>query len=122
MHIMAAARYLEVGYRLRRANWEPEEYIYELAGMIEGIEISYSNIWDTQQEKIIEHRHIGSPGFFQFQMQDLLADDWEVITTGIRKDFNKSGNLEYQDEPDWDNYVCKGWGIDEEDEEDEEDE
>ncbi len=48
-------------------------------------------------------------------LEDLLADDWELITTGIRKHFGRHG-MEYDDDTDWDNWVPPkgGWNFDDE--------
>lgn len=62
MDIRTAAHYMKLGYRIRRSFWEPEEWVSEkLMG-------SYAM-------------------YYSFGMDDLLADDWELITDGIIKDF-----------------------------------
>lgn len=111
MNIVAAAHYLKAGYRIRRACWEPEEYLYEIGDMLEKREIHESTVFkDGKIERLryLGHNHIASIG-----LGELLADDWEVITEGIRKHYNKNASIEYNDEPDWDNYVCKGWDEEE---------
>ena len=113
MNISTAAIYMKKGYRVRRACWEPEEYISGIGDMLDKMEVYYLNIWDDKQRKIIEHRRIHSAGICQFEPEDLLADDWEIITTGIRKQFDEYGNIEYDDETDSDdNY--EGWYGEEE--------
>ena len=104
---------MQHGYRIRRTCWEPEEYLYEVGDMLEKREVHECAVAkDGKFENIryLDHCHIMPLG-----LKDLLADDWEIVTEGIRKNFNKHGSLEYIDEPDWDNYEPKGWG-DEEDE------
>lgn len=116
MDIATAAKYLKIGYRIRRACWELEEYVEECGDMLEKKEIHYSNVYNQETKKFEKHRYLSRwGGINPLGLSDLLAEDWEIITTGIRKQFNKYGNFEYDDEPDWDNYVCKGWG-DEDDE------
>jgi hypothetical protein len=58
MDIHIVAKYVELGYRVKRSTWG---------------ECSYLD-YDT----II---------YIKLSLQDLLAQDWEVITTGIVKDF-----------------------------------
>jgi len=105
MDIHAAASYLKSRYRIRRACWEPEEFIehnYELSKR----SVSYYSVWNKETKTIEKHRGIQDDDTFTvLTLEDLLATDWEVITTGIRKYFNKYGHLEYDDETDWDNYV-----------------
>jgi hypothetical protein len=114
MNIQTAARYLEIGYRVRRTSWEPEEYLHEMADALEKIEVHYGSTYDKDTKQIVERRYVSKWGSINpLGLQDMLADDWEVITTGIRKSFNKYGNLEYIDEPDWDNYEPKGWDYEE---------
>jgi hypothetical protein len=106
MDIKTASHYLKLGYRIRRTEWEPEEHLTELAGMIDRVEVNYSYQLDEETKTFVKRRYVGSGSLYSASLEDLLADDWEIITTGIRKQFNKHGNFEYEDEPDWDNYVC----------------
>lgn len=69
MDIHTAAHYMRSGYRIRRASWDPESWISEEA---------------MRRYPVT------------FVLRDLLADDWEVITQGIVKDFP----LTYADEVD----------------------
>ncbi len=107
MNILAAASYLKIGYRIRRSLWAIDSYLktdwwgdcefyyrykYFTIGKVDGI---------TQT---IEHSYIGG-GTYNLNVKDLLADDWEIITTGIRKHHNKYGLIEYDDDTDWDNYT-----------------
>ena len=118
MNISIAAHYLKIGYRIRRACWEPEEYLYELADMLERVEVHHSSSFNDKTAKFVEHRYVGHGGPALVFLQDLLADDWEIITTGIRKQFNKYGDFEYDDETDWDLYEPEdsSWGNEDEDE------
>ncbi len=111
MNLTTVAHYLHLGYRIRRTCWEPDEYMYEIGGMLQKMEAFYHS--EIQGGALIEKRSLVDSNIF-LMLGDLLADDWEIITTGIRKQFNKYGNFEYQDEPDWDNYVCRGWGEEDE--------
>jgi len=104
MDIKTAAHYLKIGYRIRRACWEPEEHLTEIADMIDRVEVGYSHRLDEETKTFVEQRYVGSGGLYSASLEDLLADDWEIVVVGIRKPFNKHGNLEYNDEPDWDNY------------------
>jgi len=101
MNIHLAAHYLKIGYRIRRPNWEPEELIYECAGMLNKREVHYYGVVDDKGHR--DCRSV-SDSSAPIMLEDLLADDWEIITTGIRKQFNKYGNFEYDDEPDWDTW------------------
>lgn len=112
MNLCIAAVYMNAGYRVRRASWEAGEYLTECAGMMEKqIWVEYGH-FNSETRKFEDVRHLSTEHINPIDLKDLLADDWEVITDGIRKDFNKYGNLEYNDEPDWDNYEPKGWGED----------
>ena len=114
MNIAIAAHYLSLGYRIRRSPWEPEEYISGIGTMLDRMEVYYLNIWDHEQKKIVKHRRINSAGICQFEPQDLVADDWQIITTGIRKDFNKYVHIEYDDEDlDSDEPSYGSWGFEE---------
>jgi hypothetical protein len=66
MDIVTAFKYRACGYRVRRAAWVWMFYI------------------DTHN-----HSHI------KLLAEDVLADDWEIVKTGIRSDF---GRIEYEDE------------------------
>jgi hypothetical protein len=72
MDIHTAAKYMKLGYRVNRTGWTAVVYAYNFHG----------TIWVA-------------PGNFilSFGMNDLLADDWEVITDGIVQDFP----ITYQD-------------------------
>lgn len=115
MDIRSAIHYLKQSYRIRRKSWKPEEYVYELIGLYKK-EVHESHSYSLQS-KTIETRYSIWDDFWQPTIEDLLADDWEAVTSNIRKHYNKHFNLEYDDEPDWDNYVCRGWGMDEEEDE-----
>jgi hypothetical protein len=113
MNIRAAAHYLKIGYRVRRSIWDQEQYLYEIAGMLEMVEVSYCSSWDHKTKTIVENRSVSSGNIANLQLEDIMADDWELITDGIRKHFNK-----YDDEPDWNNYKSdSSWDNQEEDEE-----
>lgn len=63
MDIQTAARYMKHGYRIRRASWTDEP-------------IKWLDIWKWED---------GEP--FPLYLDELLADDWEIITEGIVADF-----------------------------------
>lgn len=69
MDIHTAAKYMQHGYRVKRAGWQMIEYVYHTESGISG--------------KIKDGGHM----FVDFSLKDLLADDWELITEGIIKDF-----------------------------------
>jgi hypothetical protein len=58
MDIYTAAKYMQIGYRIRRTSWRNRYYIS----------------WDEML-------------FTKLFREDLVADDWEVITQGIIRDF-----------------------------------
>lgn len=115
MNIAIAAHYMNIGYRVRRTSWEPEEYLAGLAGMFQKQEVHYSNVWNAETKSFDEKRYVHSnTGYCGIDFQDLLADDWEIITTGIRKEFNKYGSFEYEDEEDWDTWKDNSfWAMEE---------
>ena|ERR1700722_11171762 len=106
MNITTAAHYMSLGYRIRRQCWEPEEYLSELCGLVDRVEVSYYG--HTDENGIdTDVREIGQASSAFFQLEDLLADDWEIVLEGIRKPFNKYDRLEYEDDIDHDNYNSK---------------
>jgi hypothetical protein len=115
MNISTAAHYLKIGYRIRRPHWEPEECITECADMLSRREVHYCNI--VKEGGFTKERYVSEGYNADLGLEELLADDWEIITTGIRKQFNKYGNFEYEDETDWDNYEpsYSHWGNEDED-------
>lgn len=111
MNIQTAAQYMVLGYRVRRVSWRPDMWIA-------------SSGLDIEKGTVFRHQHINDntgavtwedipsvDDMYTMDFADLLGDDYEVITTGIRKQFNKYGRVEYNDETDWDNYVPSkgGW-------------
>jgi hypothetical protein len=70
MDIQTAAKYADVGYRIKRASWDLNEWI---------------------SEEILRRHPIS------FTLPDLLANDWEIITVGIVKDFGDNGCVEYEE-------------------------
>lgn len=57
MDIQTAAKYMQHGYRIKRASWRGK--------------------WLSQDVLLDEYK----------QLENLLADDWEVITEGVVEDF-----------------------------------
>lgn len=116
MNIHTASTYLKLGYRVRRNCWDVEQHIYEIAGMLEMVEVSFTNSWDHKTKSIIPYRSVSSGNIANLQLEDIMADDWEIITDGIRKHFNCYQAIEYMDEPDWENYKSKSdWRNEEDD-------
>lgn len=72
MDIHTAAIYMGQGYRVKRLAWTSVDYVYEFQGRIMG---SFTNACTKGEFSL------------SFNLQDLLADDWEIITEGIVKDF-----------------------------------
>jgi hypothetical protein len=103
MNIATAVRYFEYGYRIRRSVWEPDEYLTECAGMLDKMEAHTYHEHDSNTGKSKECRTLSSTND-ALMVEDLLAEDWEVVLTGIRKPFNKYGLLEYEDDIDHDNW------------------
>lgn len=114
MDIQSAAKYMAHRYRIRRASWHPVDYLTNTGSWLTKHRHYVIHIWDHDLKEIVAHHREENTEMNALETEDLLADDWEVITTNIRKDFNKYGHVEYNDEPDWDNYVCSGWGDEEE--------
>lgn len=103
MNIIATAHYLKLGYRVRRSSWHVDSFVkLDCSDMPEFYD--RREYWSIGGGKTTHHTYIGG-GMNQMTVDDMLAEDWELITTGIRKHFNKYGNLEYDDDTDWDNYV-----------------
>lgn len=106
---------MQQGYRVRRASWHPLSYMkLDCCGEIQ--EYNQREYWSITKEGTKHHEYIGGGPEF-INAEEVLADDWEVITTGIRKEFSKHENgMEYEDDTDWDNYVSPkgGWFSDDE--------
>jgi hypothetical protein len=62
MDIHTAAQYMKLGYRIRRTSWGQDEWLEPDA------------FWDKIP-------------VYQIYLTELLATDWEIITTGIITDF-----------------------------------
>ena len=60
MDIQTAAKYAQEGYRITRTSWGPDVWISA----------------DTLRRHPVD-----------FSLDDLLADDWQIITDGIVRDF-----------------------------------
>lgn len=67
MDIVTAFKYRACGYRIRRTAWAPVFYI------------------DAYDGNFLAERLL---------IEDILADDWEIVLTGIKSDF---GRIEYED-------------------------
>lgn len=77
MDIQTAAHYLKNGYRIRRQGWREIGYAYTPdAHHISGHGILPPS-WTIKSFECS----------LSLSVDDLLADDWEVITEGIVKDF-----------------------------------
>ena len=115
MDIKAAAVYLKIGYRIRRASWHADCFIKtDSGGDIEFY--SRREYWSIGGGEMTHHSYIGG-GLNIMTIDDMLAEDWELITDGIRKHYNKHGDMEYEDDTDWDNYVAPKssyWGDEDE--------
>lgn len=72
MDIHTAAKYMSSGYRIRRTAWTSVDYVYDFHGRIMG---SFTNACTKGEFSL------------SLSLQDLLANDWEIITEGIVKDF-----------------------------------
>ena len=72
MDIHTAAKYMSSGYRVRRVAWTSVDYIYDSQGSIMG---SFTNACTKGEFSL------------SLSLQDLMADDWELITEGVIKHF-----------------------------------
>jgi hypothetical protein len=79
MDIHTAAGYMKHGYRIKRPVWKSVDYIYDFHGRIMG---SFSNSCTKGEFSL------------SLDLQDLLADDWELILEGIVNDF---GIIQYEE-------------------------
>lgn len=117
MDFRTVVSYMKHGYRVRRSSWEPESYMkLDCLGGFEQYHMRES--YTIKNGAIHKNRYL-SNCCSDIDINDVLAEDWELITTGIRKEFSKHENgMEYDDDTDWDNYVPPkgGWGFDDEDE------
>lgn len=72
MDIHTAAKYMSSGYRVKRVAWTSVDYIYDSQGSIMG---SFTNACTKGEFSL------------SLSLQDLIADDWELITEGVIKHF-----------------------------------
>lgn len=117
MNIFSAATYLKQGYRIKRSSWLPDSFMkLDVLGDVEQYhKMSYHTI---DKNGLTKHEYMGG-GLGNLSIDDLLAEDWEIIIIGIRKEFSKHEHgIEYEDDTDWDNYVPSkgGWNFDDEEE------
>jgi hypothetical protein len=111
MFLKDVAEELKKGYRVRRTSWIDDQIkTYMKADSRDGeLEIvSEFKGYHFEDNEMVEHRSM--QGFPNITLEEVLADDWEVITAGIRK-LNGRHGLEYDDDIDWDNWVPPkgGW-------------
>ena len=124
MDFVSAVKYMKHGYRARRASWHPKSYVKKgvLNELEDYHEMSSYRIGPDETGKTVTTKHTYMSGGWNndLDIDDFLADDWELITTGIRKEFSKHENgIEYNDDTDWDNYVPPKGGWFSDDDEDE---
>jgi len=111
MDFRSAVVYMKSGYRVRRSSWHPKSYM-KLSIMGDIQQYHEREYWSISKEGTKHHVYIGG-GDEYVNAEEILAEDWELITTGIRKEFSKHENgMEYEDDTDWDNYVST-WDYDE---------
>lgn len=123
MDFVSACRYMKHGYRVRRSIWAPDSYL-KLGVLGELVDYARTESFTIGKDengnaKTIMHSYISGGWGNDLVVDDMLADDWELITTGIRKEFSKHENgMEYDDDKDWDNYVPTkgGWDFDDDEE------
>lgn len=72
MDFNTAVKYIAVGYRARRTSWALKNYISNCCGVI---------------EMSIEDGSCSSIGEYISYLEDLLSNDWVIITDGIIKQF-----------------------------------
>jgi hypothetical protein len=97
MDIQSAAKYMAHGYRVRRSSWSIEQYLHDYAGITK-FQIHVSHVYNFDLKETEDHFHPEQNDMSPLELDDLLADDWELITTGIRTHFNEFGHIEYEDE------------------------
>lgn len=68
MNIYTASLYLNKGYKIRRPSWETGDYICKTYGVVRK---SYAQ-FDTAEKC--------ASGDWHPQVDDLISDDWELIT------------------------------------------
>ena len=72
MDIRTIAGYLKLGYRVRRTSWDIIDYVHFAHGRI-----------------FCKFKSDSINKYFAYDLWfgDLLADDWQLITEGVVKDF-----------------------------------
>lgn len=67
---------MSLGYRVRRPSWERKEHLRNFCGILE-----------KRTTELSDDCIYCSDGDWLPYLEDVLANDWEIITEGIIKDF-----------------------------------
>lgn len=94
MDIQSAAVYMNAGYRIRRTSWGPHVYLFGPFVWKQQIHTSYR--YDLEKRKRFITRFAEVNHSEPLEIEDLLANDWVVITTGIKKYFDEFGKVTYK--------------------------
>lgn len=100
MNLHTASTYFKTRYRIRRPSWEPEEYL-EYTDELSKVAVSYFHTFNMKKRKTEKHRRVRHEIMNLLSLEDLIATDWELITTGIKTHFNKYGHVEYEESAGW---------------------
>lgn len=76
MNIYTAALHMQQGYRVMRPVWPVGEYVANCCGVLE-----------RRWSESVDGQTHSSLGEWLPYLDDIVADDWEIITQGIIKDF-----------------------------------
>lgn len=84
MNIQTAASYANHGYRIRRASWNKDDVIGKSDGFF----------WHCYTMKSSDGRKHRVSISYVPNIDDLMADDWELILKGISSDY---GQVKYRE-------------------------
>ncbi len=96
MNFSTAANYLQLGYKIKRSVWK--DYQYLIVNDLGLIWQNYINAYYSFDNKQLIKRSKHMYQEYFCRVQDLIAEDWEVITDNIINYFGKNG-IEYSPNP-----------------------
>lgn len=78
MNIHIAAHYLKNGYKVRRQCWQVESYMK--VGFCSDLDQYHlTEYWKFEGDDLVKHTHLSSGGLNPLTLDDILADDWEIV-------------------------------------------
>lgn len=80
MNIFEVSKFFQSEKKIRRASWDPREYIHNPCDMLEYVYVNRSSVTmkkDGDKWEMIYSNHL-SKEYWMPGLEDLLAEDWEL--------------------------------------------